>query len=163
MSSNAPHTAGTQGDQMAKVQIKHRLTDAVLFEHETTDERMASGLAVRDAAEEASKCGANLSDADLRGANLRGAKWSDTITINRAPLQLYGLRWDVTILDNHMQIGCQLHELAAWDAFDDDEIIRMDGRDALRFWRAHKDSLLALARADGRGVTTETEAAHVAQ
>ena len=27
----------------------------------------------------------------------------------------------------------------------------MDGKDALRFWRAHKDVLLALAASDGRG------------
>jgi len=30
----------------------------------------------------------------------------------------------------------------------------MDGKDALRFWRAHKDVLLALAASDGRGVAS---------
>jgi hypothetical protein len=51
-----------------------------------------------------------------------------------------------------MQIGCELHTLSDWACFDDERIARMDGRDALRFWRAHKDALLALADSDGRGV-----------
>jgi hypothetical protein len=92
---------------------------------------------------------ANLSDANLSYANLRGAKWTDAIVINQVPLQLYGLLWTVTILDSHMQIGCELHSLAEWDAFDDTRIVRMD-RQALRFWREHKAALLALARGAGR-------------
>ena len=67
---------------MSTIQIKHRYTDVVLFEHEPTDEQQASGLAMRAALEAAVKCnanlsGANLSDANLRGANLRGAYLSD--------------------------------------------------------------------------------------
>ena len=49
-----------------------------------------------------------------------------------------------------MQIGCELHPLAEWATFDDARICAMDGRDALRFWRAHKDALLALARSADR-------------
>lgn len=52
--------------------------------------------------------------------------------------------------------------LAEWQTFDDARIAAMDGRDALRFWRAHKDALLALARGDGRSfepVTQQAEAA----
>jgi hypothetical protein len=50
-----------------------------------------------------------------------------------------------------MQIGCQLHTISEWSAFDDRKIISMD-RAALRFWRAHKESLLALAASDGRDI-----------
>ena len=101
--------------------------------------------------------GAILAGANFTGAYLAGAKWRD-ITINRAPLQLFGLRWSVTILDEHMQIGCELHSLADWRGFDDAHIVQMDGKDALRFWRAHKAALLALAESDGRGVKVEAEA-----
>jgi hypothetical protein len=93
--------------------------------------------------------GANLAGAYLAGAYLAGAKWRG-ITIQRAPMQLHGLRWPVTILDSHMQIGCELHSLHEWAEFNDSEIVGMDGRDALRFWRAHKSALLALAASDGR-------------
>jgi hypothetical protein len=90
--------------------------------------------------------GANLYGADLYRADLSGAKWTEKIVINKRPIQLSGLHWPVTVLDAHMQIGCQLHLLHDWEAFDDSAIVAMDGREALRFWRAHKDSLLALAR-----------------
>ena len=162
---------------MPTVTIKHRWTGVVLYEHEVTDERMAAGLAMRDALECAAASraylsgaylsGADLSRADLSGAYLSGAylsradlsraylsgaKWRDDIAINRAPLMLAGLTWDVYILDQHMQIGCELHAIAEWREFDDARITQMDGRDALRFWRAHKATLLALAESDGRGV-----------
>ena len=93
---------------------------------------------------------ANLVGANLVGANLASAKWSYGVVISQQPIQLYGLHWSVTILDAHMQIGCELHSLAEWAEFDDARIVAMDGRDALRFWRDHKDALLSLARAEGR-------------
>ena len=94
--------------------------------------------------------GANLAGAFLAGANLEGAKWRNGIVMSKRPIQMYGLLWTVTILDAHMQIGCELHSLAEWAAFDDARICAMDGRYALRFWRAHKDALLALARSADR-------------
>ena len=48
-------------------------SNEVLFEHQTTEERQASGLAVRDALEAACKAGANLAGAYLAGAYLAGA------------------------------------------------------------------------------------------
>jgi uncharacterized protein YjbI with pentapeptide repeats len=202
-----------------KHQIKHRYTDAVLFQCDVTDD-MGSKFRTRHALEKAVEAHANLADANLAhanladaylaganlaganlvhanlvdaylagaylaganlaGANLAGAylagaylahanladayladanlahaKWSGGITINRAPLQLNGLHWMVYILDDHMQIGCELHTLAEWAAFDDSRIVEMDGKDALRFWRNHKASLLALAASDGRGMKVE--------
>ena len=61
---------------MAKVQIKHRYTDAVLFECDVPDD-VESGLHMRHALEKASAASANLSGANLSGANLRGAYLSD--------------------------------------------------------------------------------------
>jgi hypothetical protein len=92
---------------------------------------------------------AYLTDAYLTGANLTDAKWRDLV-ITKTPLQIGGLKWFVTILDAHMQIGCQLHSLEEWEAFDDRQIAEMDGRDALRFWRENKSMLLGFARAAGR-------------
>ena len=108
----------------------------------------------------ANLAGANLADAILAGANLAdanlaGAKWANGAAITRAPLQLFGLDYPVTIVDAHMQIGCELHSLAEWEAFDDERISRMDGKRARRFWDAHRDTLLALARADARSFAAE--------
>ena len=62
---------------MAKVYIKHRWTEAVLFEFDATDEQRASGLAMRAALEKATHSGADLIGANLIGANLRGANLRD--------------------------------------------------------------------------------------
>ena len=69
---------------------------------------------------------------------------------SKSPLQVGGLQWQVTITDAHMMIGCQFHSLAAWKSFDDHAIAQMDGRAALRFWRAYKAILLGMAEAEGR-------------
>ena len=102
---------------------------------------------------------ANLADANLARANLAGAKWRDDIVLHRCPLQISGLAYPVTILDQHMQIGCELHTLAEWEAFDNERIARMDGRASRKFWDAHKVALLALAALDGRVAVTEPVAA----
>jgi uncharacterized protein YjbI with pentapeptide repeats len=97
---------------------------------------------------------ANLSDANLSGANLSGATYSGQ-PMTRAPIQIAGLKWRVAILDDAMVIGCQTHKLADWAQFDDAAIAAMDGREALRFWRAYKAVLVGMAAADGRGVVQE--------
>ena len=56
-----------------KIIIKHRYTDAVLYEYQPTEEHQASGLAMRVALETANLGGAYLGGANLDGANLRGA------------------------------------------------------------------------------------------
>jgi hypothetical protein len=106
---------------------------------------------------DANLAGANLADANLAGADLAGAKWRDGIVIQKPPIQLYGLFWSVTILDAHMQIGCELHSLADWQTFDDERICEMSGKDALRFWRSHKDALLSLARSAERSFEAVAE------
>ncbi len=94
--------------------------------------------------------GAYLRGADLSGANLRGATYGDGIPMEKLPIQVLGLDWSVLILDVHMQIGCEMHPLADWAAFDNECIARMDGTGARRFWNANKEPLLAMAKAHGR-------------
>ena len=129
---------------MAKVEIKNRWNGAILYTADVPDD-LESGMHMRVALEQAVEARAYLA-----GANLAGAKWRDGIVINKSPIRLYGLFWSVTILDAHMQIGCELHSLADWQSFGDDRICRMSGKEALRFWRAHKESLLTLARSADR-------------
>ena len=130
-------------------EIKSRFTSAVMFSCELSAEvagmeyRFQLGFAVKKAVE----AGANLS-----GANLSGAIWRDGITISRAPLYISGLAYPVYILDQHMQIGCELHTLAEWAVFDCERIARMDGVASRRFWKAHGPALLAITASDKRGV-----------
>lgn len=104
--------------------------------------------------------GAVLTNANIRRAVLAGTDledvcfsntiWAENVTISERPIYIDGLRWQVVILDEHMQIGCELHLLAEWLAFSDRRIAKMSGCSALRFWRTHKDALLTMARAAGR-------------
>jgi uncharacterized protein YjbI with pentapeptide repeats len=126
------------------------LTDAYLTDANLTDAYLTDAYLTDANLTDANLTGANLTGVYLTGACLIGAKWSNGIVLQRAPLQLHGLRYRVTILDQHMQIGCELHSLADWSAFDDRRILEMDGEDAATFWEAHRDSLLALAKGDGR-------------
>ena len=77
MTENTPQlikaAGGARGLQMPTVTIRRRWTADVLYEHQTTDERQASGLAMRDALEAATKARANLAGAYLAGAYLAGA------------------------------------------------------------------------------------------
>ena len=127
-----------------KIQIRHRDTNAVLFECEAPAD-LSSGLRMRHALEKATQARASLDGASLDGARLDGAKFGDGVTAERGIRQVLGLRWPVTIFDNHMRIGCQLHSLADWATFNKRDIVEMDGTDALLFWRRHKAMLLALA------------------
>ena len=70
MNHNNP---GTTQSEAAKIIIKHRYTEAVLFEFQPTDKQQSSGLAMRAALEAATRHGANLRGADLYGADLYGA------------------------------------------------------------------------------------------
>lgn len=93
----------------------------------------------------------SLDGASVFGANFAGARWQQRITLKRAPMTVSGLDYQVIILDDHMQIGCQLHPISAWGEFDYRRIAEMDGKRAVAFWRRHGVALIAMARSDGRG------------
>ena len=124
------------------------LTGANLAGANLTDANLTDANLAGANLTDANLAGANLAGANLTGANLAGAKWRG-IVISKPPLQLFGLKWRVTLLDAHMQIGCEFHSLSEWSAFDDARIVAMDGRDALRFWRDYKAVLFGLATASG--------------
>jgi uncharacterized protein YjbI with pentapeptide repeats len=86
---------------------------------------------------------ANLRNANLRYANLRYAKRGDW-TIKNQPIQIYGLKYDVMIFSEHMEIGCEHHSFDDWSNFTNDRILKMDGKDALRFWEDNQFMLLSL-------------------
>lgn len=67
-----------------------------------------------------------------------------------SPICISGFRWIITITDKHMRIGCQFHEIEAFEAFTDREIAAVDGKHSLRFWRENKDWLMASARAHAK-------------
>ncbi len=89
--------------------------------------------------------GVYLRGADLRGADLSGAKRND-YELKKTPIQILGLRYEVFIFDKHMEIGCENHTFKEWDNFKPKQILEMDGKDAAKFWRRHKKTLLDLCK-----------------
>jgi hypothetical protein len=104
---------------------------------------------------EANLSGANLSGADLngaklkgvylRGANLYGADLSGE-KLKHAPLFVSNLRWEITITDGYLTIGCQRHTHDQWAQFSDDEISQM-ASNAPEFWATWKRPLLLMCEA----------------
>jgi len=86
---------------------------------------------------------ADLRFADLRSADLSSAKWPNNAVVLRAPIHIFGLRWPVLIFGSHMQIGCEVHAMREWEAFDDARILKMEANQAVEFWRQNKTRLLA--------------------
>jgi hypothetical protein len=109
--------------------------------------------------------GADLGGADLGGAYLggvrwgEGAKWREGVLVTREPILLLlpGVPHRVTILDRHIEVGCQLHEIAAWAAMGEAAIVEMDGARGVEMWRTWREPVLAVARAAGRPLTDECE------
>ncbi len=81
---------------------------------------------------------------NLRGAYLRGAKIRDGITVSKAPIQVRGLCWPVIIWDQHMHIGCEFHLHEEWRNFDDEDWLRMGGKEALHMKREQFPMLIGL-------------------
>ena len=59
-------------------------------------------------------------------------------------IALNGLTWPVSTDGKKIQIGCQCHSVADWEAFDDERIKIMDIK-ALEFWKASKPTIMAMA------------------
>jgi len=89
--------------------------------------------------------GAYLTGADLTGADLTGAKYAD-FEINKTPVLISNLKYEIIIFDNHMKIGCELHTHSQWSKFTQKEIIEKDGKEALKWWKIWKEPLLLMCK-----------------
>ena len=85
----------------------------------------------------------NLTGADLRGANLTGAYLSGE-KLDKQPLFVLGLKWDVMITKQQMKIGCEFHKVEDWWKFDNKHILGMASKEALVFWKENKPILKKL-------------------
>lgn len=98
---------------------------------------------------------ANLSNCVISGISLKGTVFSDTIwsegiLINKVPILIYGLPFQVIILDEHMQCGCERHTLREWKDFSDRRVSEMVGLAGIRAWKHCREALLAIASSGGR-------------
>ena len=138
------------------MKIKHKLTNEVLLTivGDSLQGANLQGANLKEANLQYTNLqGANLRGTNLKGANLRGANLKEA-NLQGANLQyanlpaevirIDGLRWDVTIFQDWVTIGCQHHHIDDWDKFTDDEIAEMHD-DALEFWKENKQKLFTIA------------------
>ena len=147
-----------------KFEIRHRITGAVLFSLETESLKLCVEAAVKSGCDlreidlsgsdlresDLRGCdlrGCDLSGSDLRGSDLNGAKITNNTKITKAPIQIFGFTWPVTIWDQHMQIGCEFHSHKKWRNFTDGDWISMGGKDALKMKNTQFPAIIAICDA----------------
>jgi len=84
--------------------------------------------------------GVYLGRANLGGANLGGAYYNGE-KLTKEPIQLLGLKYFVMIIGTQIKIGCEEHKQKEWWKFADKEIVKMDGKEALKWWKEWKPIL----------------------
>jgi hypothetical protein len=93
---------------------------------------------------------ANLQWADLRGANLRGAYINVSgkkVLCRSSKVATYtGSDYHCIFIGSIIKIGCECHYRSSWEKFSDEEIEKMDGQRALKFWRKEKDIVLKISK-----------------
>ena len=121
------------------MKILNRFSGAVIFEDES--------VSVLFTLYASRKSGANLIDANLRGADFSGANLIDANlegeVLTKAPVWVLNLKWPVLITEEYMRIGCQRYIIDEWKNFNDDQI-KVMASEALEFWHKWKAPLLAI-------------------
>ena len=143
-----------------KITIRARFSDDIKFEGEYTSTRHAceSNKANLRGADlyGASLRGADLYGANLYGANQRGANlYGEKLIVQ--PVFISGLRWEITISAEYLQIGCERHTHKEWAEFKRPRISAMD-KGAYDWWKAHKDMLLGLCKLNAEAAEKERPA-----
>ena len=107
---------------------------------ESTPQSKRIGMAVKWAVENGAYLrGAYLYGADLGGADLGGAYLRGVHGVNKYIKCIQVDTYPITYTSDTMQIGCEHHTIDSWREFDDERIVEMDGKTALKWWRRNKD------------------------
>ena len=85
--------------------------------------------------------GADLREANLCGADLRGADYNGE-KLDKKPIQLSGLKYYILITKEYIKIECELHKVSEWKKFTNKEILAMDGKEGLIWWKKYKKFIL---------------------
>lgn len=88
---------------------------------------------------------ADLECANLRGANLEGAKYEE-IEIKNTIITITNLDYFCLIFSGYIKLGCKIYKVEEWENFTDEEIIKMDGKNAIKFWKKWKNVLIEMCK-----------------
>jgi hypothetical protein len=104
--------------------------------------------------------GANMSSADMRSANMRSAnmRGADMRGADIILAILFGAvgngrelksiqifpEYAICYSKHIVFIGCKGRKLDSWKNFTDEDILAMDGKRSIDFWRRNKDTIIGL-------------------
>ena len=63
-----------------------------------------------------------------------------------SPISITNLKYQTTITDNHLRVGCEMHTFEEWNKFSDNRILAMEGKEALKWWKAHKPLIMGIIK-----------------
>ena len=99
---------------------------------------------------------ADLTEADLKYADLTEADLTEAYGDNNIVITMQTPPYHTNLTKKFMQIGCRRYSYEEWWNFTDEEILNMDGKKALNFWRKYKEHLkLSYTLAFGEEKTPE--------
>lgn len=84
-------------------------------------------------------------NAEIYGEAYGSAKICGTAICTEVAINLVGLRWNITITDHHLAIGCEQHTFDEWHSFSNNKIDEMHP-EALCFWEKYKSILFAIIK-----------------
>ena len=58
-----------------------------------------------------------------------------TVECSKTPISITEKPYNITITDNHLRAGCKVFTFEEWKNFSDKEILEMDGKTALKFYK----------------------------
>jgi carbonic anhydrase/acetyltransferase-like protein (isoleucine patch superfamily) len=63
-------------------------------------------------------------------------------------ISIAGERYILTITPEHIRIGCRCHTREEWWGFTDTEILKMDGKDGLKWWKTWKPIIMSICESN---------------
>ena len=77
------------------------------------------------------ECNASVSgDASVWG----DASVSGNARVEKSPVNILGIEYNVTIYADFAQVGCKLYKIEEWKKFSADEVAQMDGKKSTEFY-----------------------------
>tara|TARA_R110002153_G_scaffold141659_2_gene292775 strand:- start:20 stop:397 length:378 start_codon:yes stop_codon:yes gene_type:complete len=122
------------------MKIYHHITKDIIYQDDNVN-------CMKNLVEQAINKEIDLSYADLYNADLSYADLYNAIGNNKEVKTIQTGRYIVNIINNiDMQIGCQMFEIRDWFDFTDRDIIELDGKEALKWWKQWKPILQAIIK-----------------
>jgi hypothetical protein len=53
-------------------------------------------------------------------------------------MQIIGLKYFILITIEQIKIGCEHHKIEEWKKYDDKTILKMDGKEGLKWWKENR-------------------------